>query len=97
MYEYKHLTIDEDDGSVYYLGYKLKLTKSEYDIVCSIANSADGVRSGEFTDSSGKIKNKAIIQNSAVHICNINRKSRDIGNRKLIVCEDGKYYFNEFM
>ena len=92
---YKYLSVDEEEREVYYLGYRLALTKSEMRLLCAILNSGDGIEKSEFCDvasvrrgSDGAMK---------THICNINKKAVAIGGRKLILCDDGRYRINEFM
>ncbi len=93
MYQYKYLRID--GGEVYFLGYRLLLTKSEYKIICRIAEAEKPMCAEGLVTSLGR--RKITAQNAAVHICNINKKANAIGGRNLINCDSGRYYFNEFM
>ena len=95
VYRYKYLSVDEAAREVYYLGYRLALTKSELCILCAILKSEGGIEKAEFCDvaslrrgSDGAMK---------THICNINKKAFAIGGRKLILCDGGRYRINEFM
>ena len=95
VYRYKYLSVDEEKREVYYLGYRLALTKSEVCILCAILKSEDGVEKSEFSDvasvrrgSDGAMK---------THVCNINKKTVAIGGRKLILCDGGRYRINELM
>lgn len=81
MTEYKHLTIDEENGRAYLLGYDMLLAPIEFTVLCAIA-------SGE--DTSG-------YHALSVHVYAINRRAESIGGRKLLLsCEQG-YCLNEFM
>ena len=90
----RYLTIGEDKNNVYYLGYNLKLSPCEYRILALI---------GEYgrvpvDDLAAKLGLPCEKKgNVSVHICSINRKAKIIGGRKLVLCENSEYYFNEYM
>ena len=88
-----HIIIDESMGTVYFLGYLMALTPTEYSILKAVIEqghlSTD--RLCELCEISGT------RNNVAVHICKINEKAEDIGGRKLILYKDFGYYINEFM
>ena len=95
VYRYKYLSVDEETREVYYLGYRLALTKSEFCILCAILKSEAGVERNEFSDIAAA--RHGSDRTMKTHICNINKKAADIGDRKLIVNENGRYRLNEFM
>lgn len=95
VYRYKYLSVDEETREVYYLGYRLVLTKSEICILCAMLKREEGIDKSDFGDvasvrrgSDGAMK---------THVCNINKKAVSIGGRKLILCDGGRYRINEFM
>ena len=94
MLKIKYLSIGENKNEVYYLGYNLKLSPCEYRLIASIAEreriSIDNLAAdlGLSCDQKGNVP---------VHICSINRKAEIIGGRKLILCENSEYRFNEYM
>ena len=89
-----HLFIGDNRNEVFYLGYRLKTTPSEYKLLAVIADKGR-CSTGELASELGfDISKKG---NVAVHICSINRKAEIIGDRKLILCQGSDYYFNENM
>ena len=94
MENIKHLSIGDDRNDVYYLGYNLKLTPSEYKIVLAIAKGVS-VSADALLEEIGVASCKK--GNVSVHICSINRKARLIGERQLIIFENSKYRFNDNM
>ena len=95
VYRYKYLSVDDEAREVYYLGYPLALTKSEICILCAILKSEAGVERNEFSDIAAA--RHGSDRTMKTHICNINKKTVDIGGRKLIVNDNGRYRINEFM
>lgn len=87
-----HLQLGDNASEVYFLGYNLKLTRSEYQLLCALAD-AELVSSDELARIIGSEKRGTV----AVHICSINAKARAIGERKLVLCKDSEYYLNENM
>ena len=86
------LKIGKDRESVYFLGYKMRLTPIEYKILASIdANERIGTASLMAELDMHELQKG----NVAVHICAINRKVKVIGGRRLILFSGGEYYFNE--
>ena len=95
VYGYKYLSVDDEAQEVYYLGYPLDLTKRELLILCAILKKEAGIEKNEFCDivASRRGSEKTL----KTHICNINKKAEEIGGRKLILNEGGRYRLNEFM
>ena len=89
---YKHLTIE--DGRVIFLGYELHLTPNERKILSAVAEG--GATSAELLEEITHLK-KVGATNVAAHISSINKKAKEIGSRRLIVNQKGKYILNEFM
>ena len=90
----KHLTVGDNRSEVFYLGYRLKVTPSEYKIL-TVLDRSDRCSTNELTELLGFDATKK--GNVAVHICSINRKAVSIGERKLILCQGSEYFFNEYM
>ena len=75
-----HLYVAEND--IIYLGYKLELTKTEYQIIEVLIKSGSSPISAEqISIETGLDLSK---ENVAFHISSINRKAKFIGNRILI-------------
>ena len=89
-----HLRVGESRNEVYYLGYRLKLTPSEYKLLFAIADSTR-LNTEELSSVLGLSSRQK--GNVAVHICSLNRKAHIIGQRKLVLCENSEYYLNENM
>ena len=89
---YKHLTIE--DGRVIFLGYELHLTPSEKQILSIVAEG--GATSSELLARITRLR-RVGLSNVAAHISAINKKAKEIGSRRLIVNQKGKYILNEFM
>lgn len=89
-----HLRVGDNKDEVYYLGYRLKLTPSEYKLLFTLADRTR-LKIEELSDVLGLSPNQK--SNVAVHICAINRKAHAVGERKLILCENSEYYLNENM
>ena len=80
--KYNHLYIAEDENEVILLGYKLELTKTEYQIIkILIKNGNSPVSAEQISIETGMDLSK---ENVAFHISSINRKAKFIGNRILI-------------
>lgn len=95
MHAHRFLEINDNSGEVYYLGYPLKLTKSECGVLSAVAQSENGVGKEELV--AFKRMRKIGSQNAAVHVCRINKKAKEIGGRPLILFDEGKYFLNEYM
>ena len=81
----KLLRINKDKGEVLYLGYRLALSQKELLILSRIADKGDEVLgTRELYDELFSNEKGVILKNITVHICNINRKAREIGGRTLI-------------
>ena len=95
---YKFLQINEDTAEAVLLGYRLPLTKSEYRVLGILSHSLSVGKGMSTAELIGAYSDQPLRpSNITVHICAINRKSRAIGGRNLLVFRDGKYYFNEYM
>ena len=85
------LTVDMKRGAAIYLGYELKLTPTELQILAAILEREDGVSSQELLDS--LLGDRRITcGNIAVHVCNINKKARMIGGRSIVSDVPGHGY-----
>ena len=94
-YRYKYLSIDKESFEVYYLGYRLVLTKSEFNILRALLLCESGIEKKEFCDiAAARHGSERALK---THVCNINKKAICIGGRKLIVNDNGRYRLNEFM
>ena len=89
---YKHLAIN--GTAAYLLGYELALTPSERTILLAVA---DGGKTASELHSLTLRLRRTAVGTVVTHICAINKKARDIGGRRLILCRNGKYILNEFM
>ena len=89
---YKHLSVN--DSAVYLLGYELCLTPNEKKILLLVADG--GATSRELLAQITHLRVVG-IGNIAAHIASINKKAKQIGGRRLIVSQNGKYILNEFM
>ena len=91
-----HLYLDEDEKKAIFLGYDMKLTKSEYHILKAITvNSKKPINAEAIALNSGLEISK---ENVTFHISNINQKAKAIGNRPIIknMTKIG-YFLNEEM
>ena len=95
IYRYKYLSADEESSEVYYLGYRLVLTKSEFNILRALLLCESGIEKKEFCDIAAARHGSE--RTMKTHICNINKKAAGIGGRKLILYDGGRYRLNEFM
>ena len=83
---------DEQNKRVIYLGYDMKLSKTEYAIFDCI------YKSGENFISAGQIIHNCYTDKKpgtgdvAAHICHINKKADNIGYRPLIISKYGVGY-----
>ena len=94
MIKINHLMIGDDKSDVRLLGYRLKVSECEYKLLVCIAERGT-VSIDELSLLLGFDREKR--GNVAVHICSINRKAEVIGGRKLVLCENSEYHFNEYM
>ena len=94
MIKVKRLIIGDDKNDVRFLGYKLKVSECEYKLLFAL-----GMSQRKSIESLSAVLAKPPEKrgNVAVHICSINRKAEIIGGRKLVLCENSEYYFNEHM
>ncbi|MBO5714826.1 MAG: helix-turn-helix domain-containing protein [Clostridia bacterium] len=93
---YRQLYLSQQEETVIYLGYHLKLTKSEYKILKVIMQKPKNPISAEqIAILSGLDCNK---ENIVYHISMINSKAKVIGNRILIknIAKKG-YFLNDKM
>ena len=94
--KYKHLYLLPEEEAFIYLGYRLKLTKSEYKILYALIQSPKKPISAEQIALQCELEyNK---ENVVYHISSINSKAKAIGNRVLIknIAKKG-YFLNEKM
>ena len=94
--KYNQLYIAEDENQVILLGYKLELTKTEYQIIkILIKNGNSPVSAEQFSIETGMDLSK---ENVAFHISSINRMAKFIGKRMLIknITKIG-YFLNDKM
>ena len=84
---YQKLIISQSEKQITLLGYPLELTDAEYAIVTLLH--AEGGASRQ------RLGDICPMQSIPVHVCNINRKSRRITQRPLIVFGEGVYRINE--
>ena len=93
---YKYLCLSPENEIVIYLGYPLKLTKIEFNILKAIMkNPQKPIFIEQISDFGALDYNK---ENVVYHISKINSKSKVIGNRILIknIAKKG-YFLNEKM
>ncbi len=84
------LDFDRKEKKVYYIGYNMKLTRAEYDILYYLDENEEA-SAQELV--SGLSRDREIgIGNIAVHVCNINKKANVIGGRNIIECDYKKGY-----
>ena len=95
-YEYKHLVIDAQAKKVYYLGYEISFSVTEYNMLLLLISSDGGVSSDSFLNAWGRTVNKGSAKS---HVADINKKAADFGGRKLILWDPTlkKYVLNEYM
>lgn len=90
-YSYKQLYVGSTKNDVFYLGYPLSLTDTEFAIVRILAllcgNTLNPSQLSEYCSLSGDKKSIAL------HIHNINRKARTIGGRNLVKNHKNQGYF----
>ena len=94
MEKIKFLTVGDDKDDVWFLGYRLKLTPSEYKLLSALSRERHATAERLAAELGLSCDKKG---NVAVHICSINRKAELIGERKLILFEDSEYRFNDNM
>jgi DNA-binding response OmpR family regulator len=93
---YKHLYLSQENEIVIYLGYNLKLTKIEFNILKAIMqNPRKPISSEQIADFCAFDCSK---ENIVYHVSKINSKTKAIGNRILIknIAKKG-YFLNEKM
>ena len=87
----KIIEIDLEKREVLYLGYELKLTKTEFDVLYAISRQKSPQRSKDLFNE--VYENKDItLGNIAVYVCRINKKAKEIGGRVLILSSRGGGY-----
>ncbi len=98
-YEYGHLKLIQDGHYAIYLGLKMNLTEAEYRILLYMCSNAERIFSPEeilafcFAESY-----RMVSTNIKHHISHINKKSKALGGRRLILSIRGKgYRINELM
>lgn len=88
---YRKLTVSPQSREIVLLGYAVKLTKSEHAILMSLMESdEEGVEIAGLRESIG-------TSSVSVHVCNINRKARELSGRSLIVYANKRYKINKNM
>ena len=83
------LDIDEEARTVHLIGYELKLSNTEFDILNIIFDKNLLNAEDIFQELGGKISKKSI----PVHINSINNKAFEVSGRKLISFSDKGYHF----
>ncbi len=98
-YEYRHLKLIKDDHSAIYLGLKMKLTEAEYRILLYMCTNAEKILSSERILSFCFAGSYRLVRsNIKHHVSHINKKSKALGGRNLILTVRGKgYMINELM
>lgn len=93
---YKHLFVSVRDNKVFYLGYKLPLTKTEYYVLKILINSQNTPISAD--EIASIISQNMKKENAIYHISRINCKAKNISERILIknFAKNG-YFLNEEM
>ncbi len=98
-YEYGHLKLIKSNHSAIYLGLKMKLTQSEYRILLYMCTNGEKIFPPEeilaycFAESY-----RMVSTNVKYHISHINKKSKALGDRKIILSVRGKgYKINDHM
>ena len=89
--QYFFLAINEEERQAYLLGYKLKLTPTEFKIVNILMDTKYATVDRLLLDLPARCTRKSI----PVHITAINKKAHDISGRKLIENSREGYYFAE--
>ena len=82
---YKKFILNPELHTLSLLGYKIQLTDSEQ-AVLTLIMSLDGVTHSDLSRLCGS--------SDTTHVCNINRKCREISGRNLIICSCGSYKIN---
>lgn len=98
-YEYGHLKLIKNDRSAVYLGLKMQLTDAEYRILLYMCSNSERTLSSEeilafcFAESY-----RMVDSNVKHHISHINKKSKALGGRNLIISIREKgYKLNDHM
>lgn len=87
------LYIDTNKRAVFYRGYRLQLTRSEYCIILALYNSENYLGVDDLITAIDSFKDIG-HSNVAVHVFNINSKTRNIdGNRLIEHTKKGSGYF----
>jgi len=90
------LDFDRKENKVYYIGYDMKLTRAEYEILAYLDENDEA--SVEELASRLSWNREIGLGNVAVHVCNINKKAKIIGGRNIIESDYGKgYKIGEFI
>ena len=82
---------DTQNSRVIYLGYDMKLSRTEYMIFSCIYQSEDFVSANEIIEKCYDEK-KPKVSDIAAHICHINKKAHNIGGRALVISKYGVGY-----
>ena len=93
---YTRFAIDQTNRKVVYLGYDLKATKTEYQLLLALSNNGNSPLSAEQISSLSGVN--FTKESLAFHVLSINNKAKTIGNRPLIknIAKIG-YFLNEEM
>lgn len=90
-YSYRHFFAGCSKDQVFYLGYPLELTDTEFAIVRLLTRLGGNALRGEIISRlCSSSTNAACV---SIHICNINKKAKSIGGRALIKNDLKKGYF----
>ena len=85
--------LDISFDGIFLLGYRLSLSSSEEKILRAVA---EGGKSGA-KDLASLLPQGVSEGNIAVHISSINKKAKRLSQRRLIICEGGRYKINPLM
>lgn len=91
VYSYRHLFTGCTKDQVFYLGYPLELTESEFAILRLLTRLGGDAMRGEVI--SRICSSRGDSDSAALHICSINKKARAVGGRSLIKNDLKKGYF----
>ena len=90
-YSYRHLYVGSTKSNVFYLGYPLSLTDTEFAILRILTLCCGNTLSP--TEILHRCALSSSVRSVSLHIHNINRKAREIGGRNLVKNHKNKGYF----
>ena len=98
---FPYLEVDMVNREVRYLGYALKLTDCEYEVLKALVWTCDPIDKyaiKSYIDNDCAAKVKISVQSVPVHICAINQKAMIFGGRKIVILKRKVgYLINELM